>query len=279
MVQGKILGREDIGDINLRATLESGQTFLWQQSEGAMYTSQDEESPWYVRVFDNDVVMIKQENNTLEWKGTTKNVTDIVTTLRLDDDLQSIYSSFPDEPVIQKARQAYPGLRVVNEPFFPTLISFICSTQMRISRIYEMQSSLRETFGSPITFDNETYYSYPNPSTLAETTEERLRDLGLGYRAPYVVETAEMVANGRLTRDDITGQPYEDARETLTQYVGVGNKVADCVLLFSLGYLQAIPLDTWIQKAVATYFPDCDKSSYSATSQALRERFGPEYAG
>ena len=107
----------------------------------------------------------------------------------------------------------------------------------------------------------------------------RLRDLGLGYRAPYVVETAEMVASGKLDPTDALGEPYEEARETLTGFVGVGDKVADCVLLFSLGYLEAVPLDTWIQSAIADHFPECDRGSYAETSRAIRERFGGEYAG
>ncbi|MFD1633082.1 8-oxoguanine DNA glycosylase, partial [Haloplanus ruber] len=72
---------------------------------------------------------------------------------------------------------------------------------------------------------------------------------------------------------------YEDAREYLTRFVGVGEKVADCVLLFSLGYLEAVPLDTWIRSAIADHYPDCDRGSYAETSRAIRERLGGEYAG
>jgi N-glycosylase/DNA lyase len=72
---------------------------------------------------------------------------------------------------------------------------------------------------------------------------------------------------------------YEDAREYLTRFVGVGEKVADCVLLFSLGFLEAVPLDTWIRTAIAEYYPDCDRGNYRDTSRAIRERFGGEYAG
>ncbi|HMB49334.1 MAG TPA: 8-oxoguanine DNA glycosylase, partial [Natronoarchaeum rubrum] len=73
--------------------------------------------------------------------------------------------------------------------------------------------------------------------------------------------------------------PYEQAREELTRFVGVGDKVSDCVLLFSLGYLEAVPLDTWIKTAVEDYYPECDRGNYRDTSRAIREAFGGEYAG
>jgi N-glycosylase/DNA lyase len=105
-----------------------------------------------------------------------------------------------------------------------------------------------------------------------------LRDLSLGYRAPYVQRTAEMVADGDDPEEAID-LPYEEARELLTRYVGVGDKVADCVLLFSLGYLEAVPLDTWIRTAIEEYFPDCEQGNYTDTSRAIRDQLGGEYAG
>ncbi|ELK45386.1 DNA N-glycosylase [Haloferax sp. BAB-2207] len=126
---------------------------------------------------------------------------------------------------------------------------------MRVSRIFGMQSRLRETYGERVEFDGETYFAYPTPERLAEATEDELRDLSLGYRAPYVRRTAEMVATGEATPAEARGRDYEDAREFLTTFVGVGDKVADCVLLFSLDYLEAVPLDTWIRSAIEEHYP------------------------
>jgi N-glycosylase/DNA lyase len=88
-----------------------------------------------------------------------------------------------------------------------------------------------------------------------------------------------MVADGEAHPDEALELPYEAARESLTRFVGVGDKVADCVLLFALDFLEAVPLDTWIQTAIAEYYPDCERGSYADTSRAIRERFGGEYAG
>jgi N-glycosylase/DNA lyase len=150
---------------------------------------------------------------------------------------------------------------------------------MHVTRIHGMQQSLRETFGTPVEFDGETYHAYPTPEQLAAASESELRDLSLGYRAPYVKRTAEMVATGEADPADTREEPYEEARDALTEFVGVGEKVADCVLLFSLDYLEAVPLDTWIRKTIAEYYPDCDRGNYTETSRAIRNRLGGEYAG
>ncbi|MBP1985652.1 DNA-3-methyladenine glycosylase family protein [Halolamina salifodinae] len=194
--------------------------------------------------------------------------------LRLDDDLEAIYEATGDLPLLQRAFERYPGMRLPRDPPFPCLITFICSAQMRVSRIFGMQNALREAYGTPVAVGDRTLYSYPTPAALAAATEEELRDLSLGYRAPYVQRTAEMVATGEADPADARGLPYEEARDALTQFVGVGDKVADCVALFALGYLQAIPLDTWIQTAIGDYFPDCEGGNYAETSRAIREKLG-----
>jgi N-glycosylase/DNA lyase len=142
-----------------------------------------------------------------------------------------------------------------------------------------MQQSMAREYGDTLEVDGRTYHAFPTPEQLADRTEDELRDLSLGYRAPYVQRTAEMVADGEADPAAAADLPYEEAREYLTRFVGVGQKVADCVLLFSLGFLEAVPLDTWIRTSIEEYYPDCERGNYEATSRAIRERFGGEYAG
>jgi N-glycosylase/DNA lyase len=150
---------------------------------------------------------------------------------------------------------------------------------MRVARIHGMQMRLAREFGDTVEFDGETYHAFPTPDQLADATEVELRDCSLGYRAPYVKRTAEMVAAGEAHPDEARDLPYEEARDHLTGFVGVGDKVADCVLLFALDFLEAVPLDTWIQTAIEEHYPDCDRGNYADTSRAIREQFGGEYAG
>ena len=302
-------GRIDIaalpGPFDLQSTLESGQTYLWERADGEGYVESAAHGgdAWYETVLPPTpglterptVVRVRQrggvDDGTIEWEAGAvpadaagdgpPNPTEPVDgeaicthLLRLDDDLAAIYDAIGDRPLLDRAFERYRGMRLVRDPPFPCLISFICSAQMRVSRIFGMQNALRESYGTPVAVGDRTLYAYPTPDALAARTEAELRDLSLGYRAPYVQRTAEMVAGGEARPEDARGLPYEQARDALTAFVGVGEKVADCVLLFSLGYLQAIPLDTWIRSAIGDYFPGCEGDNYADTSRAIRERLG-----
>ncbi|ERH00652.1 MAG: 3-methyladenine DNA glycosylase/8-oxoguanine DNA glycosylase [Halonotius sp. J07HN6] len=289
METGAISVDDLAGPFDLQATVESGQSYLWSRLDGKMYTTDAAHGgqAWYETVVppldgvsdERAVVRVRQVDDEIEWESTTDAVPILTHLLRLDDDLRAIMADTPDEPLIDRAFEAYSGLRLVRDPPFACLISFICSAQMRVSRIHGMQQRLAAEYGESVEFDGRTYQAFPTPDALAARTEAELRDLSLGYRAPYVQRTAELVADGEADPAAARELGYEAAREYLTQFVGVGQKVADCVLLFSLGFLEAVPLDTWIRTAIEDHYPDCEQGSYDATSRAIRERFGGEYAG
>ena len=300
MESGEISVASLSGPFDLQSTLESGQSYLWERADGETYTDLAAHGgdAWYETVLPPTpdlaetptLLRVRQvggvDDGLLEWEagavpdGSAKPTApadgeELLThLLRLDDDLEAIYAATTDEPLVGRAVERYRGLRLIRDPPFPCLVSFICSAQMRVARIHGMQQSLRKTYGEAVTYDGRTVHAYPTPEALADRTEDELRDLSLGYRAPYVQRTAEMVAEGESHPADARGLPYEEARDYLTRFVGVGDKVADCVLLFSLGYLQAIPLDTWIQTAIGDYFPDCETGGYTETSRAIRDRLG-----
>ncbi|RKD97650.1 DNA-3-methyladenine glycosylase family protein [Halopiger aswanensis] len=267
------------GGLDLYRTLESGQTYLWRREDGEMYRTEPPAGTWYSTVVDGDVIRVRTVDGHLEWESTTDAEPTVRRLLRLEDDLEAIVAAAPDDPLLAEAYETHRGMRLVEDPAFGCLISFICSAQMRVSRIHGMVSTLAREYGTPVDFDGQTYHAFPTPEQLATATETELRELGLGYRAPYVVRTAEMVADGEAHPAEARDLEYEAARDYLCQFVGVGDKVADCVLLFSLGFDEAVPLDTWIKSAIEDYYPDCDQGSYAATSRAIREQLGGEYAG
>ncbi|MFB6080771.1 MAG: DNA-3-methyladenine glycosylase [Haloferacaceae archaeon] len=286
MERGAIPVADLAGGLDLQATLESGQSYLWRRADGEMYAGGPADG-WYETVVppidgvldDRAVVRVRRTDGRLEWESTVDAVPVLTHLLRLDDDLDAILAATPDDPLLARAYDRHRGLRLVRDPPFPTLVSFICSAQMRVRRIHRMQVALAREFGDAVRVDGRTYHAFPTPGRLAARSEADLREVKLGYRAPYVRETAAMVADGEAHPADAADRPYEAAREHLTRFVGVGEKVADCVLLFSLGFLEAVPLDTWIRTAIEDHYPDCDRGSYAATSRAIRERFGGEYAG
>lgn len=272
------------GEFDLQKTVESGQTFLWSRENGEIF-SEGEYNGWYHTTAINrensgnkfsDILRVRQEDEQLKWNGSFDASEYIFHRLGLKDNLDNIFKRAPNDDVISDSYEKYNGIRLVRDPHFPCLISFICSSQMSISRIHEMQEQLKYQFGEEIEFNGEVYHTYPTPEKIASTSEETLRDIKLGYRAPYVRKTAGLVVNSPPEEKIV--DDFEKSRENLKDYMGVGNKVADCVLLYSFGFLQSVPIDTWIESMLEEFYPDLKDSSYSKTSQNIRNAWG-EYAG
>ncbi len=178
------------GGLDLYRTLESGQSYLWRREDGEMYTDTPAPGVWYATVVDGEAIRVRTRDGRLEWESTADAEPTVRRLLRLEDDLEAIAAAGPDDPLLREAYEAHPGMRLVRDPPFGCLISFICSAQMRVGRIHTMVTALAREYGSPIAFDGATYHAFPTPDQLATATEAELRDLGLGYRAPYVVRTA-----------------------------------------------------------------------------------------
>ena len=154
------------GAVDLRATLESGQSYLWSRTDGGMYEDAGENA-WYHTTVDGEVVRARQTADAIEWAATTDADALLRDLLGLGDDLPAIRRAAPEDPLIARAYDAHWGMRIVRDPFFPCLVSFICSAQMRVERIAAMQANLRETFGEDHTLDGETYHDFPTPERLA----------------------------------------------------------------------------------------------------------------
>ena len=286
MERGSIPAADVPGGIDLQSTLESAQTFLWTRDDDEPYGAPSAHGggEWYHTVAGDDVVCARRRGDALEWRATTDAAPLLRRRLRLDDDLDAIFATLSavadadaDGP-LARARRSFPGLRVVRDPFFPCLISFICSSRMPVARIHAARRDLAAAFGDEVTVEGDAFRAFPRPAQLAAATESELRDLGLGFRAPYVAETASMVADGDLTAEDLRDDPYPTAHERLQAFRGVGPKVADCVALFALGHLEAVPVDTWTRRLIEEHYPECARDSDGATADAFRKKFGA-YAG
>jgi N-glycosylase/DNA lyase len=152
-----------------------------------------------------------------------------------------------------------------------------------------MLSNLCRKFGDKICFDGYNFYSFPIPERLAKATPKELAKCGLGYRAKYVSETAKMVSESRYELESLRKIAYERAKEELLNFPGVGLKVADCVLLFSLGKFEAFPVDVWIKRVILKYYEGhfskefiCKISSKKSLTNMEYEKlnlFGREYFG
>jgi N-glycosylase/DNA lyase len=156
-----------------------------------------------------------------------------------------------------------------------------------------MLLKLAKEFGEKITLDGYDFYTFPTPEKLAKTTESGLAACGLGYRAKYILETSKKIYKSDFDLERLRKMPYQQAKKELLGLSGVGLKVADCVLLFSLGKLDAFPVDVWIKRALLRYyaehFPNAfiekmanqeslSNSAYERLNEFGRNYFG-EYAG
>ncbi len=172
----------------------------------------------------------------------------------------------------------YLGMRLLEQEPWECLVSYLCSINSNIPRISTLVEILSNRLGKPISLDGVTRYTFPEPYALADLGEMGLRLMGLGFRAPYLAGAAQAVASDRLDLANLRELPYPQAKEELMKLHGIGDKVADCVLLFSMGKLEAFPVDRWVRRAVqGWYFP-----GKHITNREIRlwaqERFGP-YAG
>lgn len=268
--------------LNLTDTIESGQTFLWNRKSGEMFDGSTDNIYQTCRQYNGELVSIEVEqtgDKTLLVRSNAEQGEVIVKRVLGWDsyDVGSVQSEIVSRDreggVMEEAIDAHPGLRVVREPLFDTLISFICSTQMRVERIHTMINNLKRSYGGHI--PEKDMHAFPTVEQLSEATEEELRDLKLGYRAGYVKDTVDMYMNSGS--DDLPTKT-ENARKELKNYKGVGTKVADCVLLYAGGFLDVVPVDTWIESAVEEHYPNLHSDSNEEIARNFESFFG-EYAG
>lgn len=261
-------------NFDLEATMTCGQTFCWHRIDGKLY--EDGKTHFYTFREQKPLIVEQKDNGEIVAK-TELSRSKVEEALGLHQDLEEVFETFPEDENLQKARDELWGLRIIQDEFFPCMISYLLSPQMRIPRIKKMHNNIAEKYGEKVEIDGIEMLRFPTQEELAEATEEELRDLGTGYRAKYIVETMDILQN-EFDHDEMDEMNYEEAREYMKKLYGVGNKVADCVLLFSKGFHEAYPIDTWADKALKKNYPELHSEDYEQVSRNMREHFG-DYSG
>ena len=161
----------------------------------------------------------------------------------------------PKDAYLTRAAEAGRGIRILRQELWETLVSFLISQQNNIVRIRRCIENICFRYGLLCSTDTGViYHAFPTPEALSKTSEEELRDCNLGYRAKYVVKAAQRVVSGEASLEEIQQMDYLRAREALLEFYGVGEKVADCICLFSLHHLEAFPVDTHIRQALEAHY-------------------------
>lgn len=171
----------------------------------------------------------------------------------LDRDYEELRRKMQPNPVLRQASAFAPGIHILRQPFFETLCSFILSANNNIPRIKGILERLCVCFGPALP---DGHFGFPFSEVLAGLTVEELAPLRCGYRAAYLLDAAGKVASGELREEELRVCSIEEGRAMLQTVAGVGPKVAECVLLYGLGRMEAFPVDVWMKRAVAAYFPN-----------------------
>jgi N-glycosylase/DNA lyase len=234
---------------DLGSTLLCGQLFRWENRGGT-----------WRGVTHGFLLEIRQTGDVLAFEGA--NADFVRNYFRLDDDLPTVVSEVSRDPHIQQAIRAFPGLRLVRQDPWECLVSFICATCKSIPAIKRMVHSLSRSFGRQVNQPGLTFYTFPEPDALAAASVNELKSCGLGFRARRLREAARWVNSGEIDLEQLGKADYAGAKAELQQMPGVGSKVADCVLLFSLEKLESFPIDVRIKRVIERHYSGYFEGSF-----------------
>jgi len=281
---------------DLAMTLNSGQVFHWEKiGDGFCGTIGDRAV--YVEQW-GDVLQIKMEGGALRRHGQNRVFQQVPRPtiaatagsrelappsaarvvahyFAVNHPLEEICASFPRDPVMNAARDFCRGLRIIRQPKWECLATFICSSMKQVTHIRQIVRALRQRFGEKKEICGHEVFSFPSPNRLARTSESELRKCGLGYRAKNLLATANCIASGEANLNSWSALSDRKLRERLCELPGVGAKIANCVMLFAYERIAAFPIDVWIERVLREkYFARRRK----VTPQVMAE-FAANYFG
>ena len=259
-------------DFDLEKTLDSGQVFHWQKVGDG-----------FVGAIGDLAVWVKQQGEFLEVRCDATPVNSprrprsgiIARYFALDHPLAEICNSFPKDPVMNAARDFCCGLRIIRQPKWECLATFICSSMKQVAHIRQISLALRKRFGEQRKSGNQFVYSFPPAHRLAQASEKELLECKLGYRGKNLRATARLVSSGQADLEMWSALCDAELRKQLGALPGVGPKIANCVMLFAYERLRAFPIDVWIERVLRQHYFSQRKKT---TSRRLRD-FSQTYFG
>lgn len=255
--------------INVDSSINSGQVFLWKKNN----------ANWY-GVNGQDILKITNSGSIKSYQNSK---TDF---FRKKDNIEKIIKSISKDDVTKKAIKQYPGLRIFEQDPFQCLISFIVSSNSNIQKIKNSLEKMSKRFGVKAEFDNQEFFLFPKPEKLARASINEIKSCGVGYRADFIKEAANRAALKKIDFEYLKKCSYQEAKKEICQIPGVGNKVADCIMLFSLNKLESFPLDRWMIRILEKYYSDkfqletktITEKQYEILHEKIVNHFGP-FAG
>ena len=262
-------------EFDLAKTLDSGQVFHWEKA-GNGFAGTIGDRAIYIEQH-REVLRAKVASASSRYSG--EHAQDAQATIAryfaLDHPLAEICDSFPKDPVMNAARDFCRGLRIIRQPNWECLATFICSSMKQVAHIRQISLALRKRFGDRRRVGNHVVCTFPSAQRIAGASESALRECALGYRAKNLRATARLVCSGEADLGAWSALSDAELRRQLCALPGVGPKIANCVMLFAYERLRAFPIDVWIERVLTQqYLPRRKKM----TAQRLRE-FSESYFG
>jgi N-glycosylase/DNA lyase len=261
----------EVREYDLAATLTSGQAFRWELRDD-----------WWEGVIGGRWVRLQQRTAGIaaETAEPVRDWTWLTRYLQTDVDLEAVIRTFPQDEPMRASTAACRGLRLLRQEPWECLASFILSSTKQIVQIQQIVRSLCQCFGTPVRVaqGHRPERAFPTAEQIASASEAGLRACKMGFRAPNLLATAKIVAAGDIDLSRLADLDCATARSALIQLPGVGEKIANCVLLFAYGFQEAFPVDVWVRKALLQlYFPR-RRPSPQRLLHFIRTYFGP-YSG
>ncbi len=277
-------------------TINSGQVFLWEKYNNSWYgidgnyvlklTIKDKE---LYKFYENRKHHFGFENTEIDYNSFPENKNWIYHFFRLCDNQEKINKTLSKDQIIFNIYKKYKGLRLIRQDPFQCIISFVCASNTNITRIKFMLKNISRKFGKKVTYNDIDFNLFPNVNELSKASIQDLIGCGLGYRAKFVKSISNEI-KCNLDLKSLKDMEYINAKSELTKLFGIGNKIADCVLLFSLEKTEAFPIDIWVYRSLCQYygwmFEDSNirkskkisENEYKLVHEKIHHYFG-EYSG
>jgi len=255
--------------IDIDNSINSGQVFLWKKDG----------TDWY-GINGQDILKINKN-------GVIKSIRNSKTDFfRKNDNIQEIIKSISKDKTVKKAVKEYEGLRIFKQDPFQCMISFIISSNSNIQKIKSSLEKITRKFGTKVKIEGKEFFVFPKPERICNASINEIKACGVGYRSSFVKEAAKMVVSKKINFEHLEKCDYYEAKKNICSVPGVGNKVADCIMLFSLNKLEAFPLDTWMIKILEKYYSKefkietktITQKQYELLHEKIVNYFGP-YCG
>lgn len=262
----------EVKNFSLKQTFECGQCFRYEKIDDNNYT---------VVAFGKVIELLEKDNNIIIYNSTEEDIRNIwIDYFDLNRDYGKIEDELSKDEIMRKSIEFGSGIRVLNQEPFEMLISFIISARNNIPSIMKTINKICRKWGNEIVYKGKNYYTFPEICNIKDATLEEIQDCGASFRSKYIIDTICNIhssvrsdQNNKYSLDYIMSLNDDECHEALQLFKGVGAKVADCVMLFSMQKYSAFPVDVWVKRAMM-YFYGAEDASLKKIRIFARNKFG-----